>query len=75
MMQPWQARAVVLSLIYHLVSRGVDLVRIHRMNEAEKDIEILVLRHQLEVLRRQVGRVRYEPADRAVLAGLARFLP
>jgi transposase len=75
MMQPWQARAVVLSLIYRLVSRGVDLVRIHRMTEAEKDIEILVLRHQLEVLRRQVGRVRYEPADRTVLAGLARFLP
>jgi hypothetical protein len=45
------------------------------MSEAEKDIEILVLRHQLDVLRRQVGRVRYEPADRAVLAGLARLLP
>ena len=43
---------VVLSLIYRLVSRGVDLVRIHRMTEAEKDIEILVLRHQLA--RRQV---------------------
>jgi hypothetical protein len=75
MMQPWQARAVVLSLIYRLVSRGVDLVRIRRMTEAEKDIEILVLRHQLAILRRQVGRVRYDPADRTVLAGLGRLLP
>ena len=74
-MKPWQAQEVVLSFIYRLMSRGLDLVRIHHMTEAEKDVEILVLRHQLEVLRRQVGRVRYEPADRAVLAGLARLLP
>jgi transposase InsO family protein len=75
MMRPWQAQAVVLSLIYRLVSRVVDLMRIRRMSEAEKDMEILVLRHQLEVLRRQLGRVRHEPADRVVLAGLARLLP
>ena len=74
-MKPWQAQVVVVSLIYRLVSRGFDLVRIHRMTEAEKDIEILVLRHQLEVFRRHVGRVRNEPADRAVLAGLGRLLP
>jgi hypothetical protein len=74
-MRTWQAQAVVLHLIYRLVSRVLDLPRIHSMTEAEKDIEILVLRHQLKVLRRQVGRVHYEPADRAVLAGLARLLP
>jgi transposase InsO family protein len=34
--------------MYRLVSRGVDRWRIHRMTEAEKDIEILVLRHQLD---------------------------
>ena len=71
-MRPWQALAVVLSMIYRLVLRALDLLRIHYyMTEAEKEIEILVLRHQLEVLSRQVGRVRYEPADRAVLAALA----
>jgi hypothetical protein len=41
----------------------------------EKDVEIAVLRHQLMVLRRQVARPRYAPADRMVLAVLARWLP
>src|SRR6266480_1114006 len=38
-------------------------------------VEIAVLRHQLAVLRRQVPRPRYTPADRLVLAVLAKFLP
>jgi putative transposase len=40
-----------------------------------KDVEIAVLRHQLLVLRRQVARPRYTPADRTVLAALAKLLP
>jgi len=40
-----------------------------------KDVEIAVLRHQLAVLRRQVARPRYRPADRMVLATLAKLLP
>ena len=38
-------------------------------------VEIAVLRHQLAVLRRQVPRARYIPADRMLLAALARLLP
>jgi putative transposase len=40
-----------------------------------KEAEIAVMRHQLEVLRRQVNRLDLEPADRAVLALLSRLLP
>jgi hypothetical protein len=43
--------------------------------DAAKDLEILVLRHQLSVLRRQTARPRLEPADRALLAAISRVLP
>jgi len=43
--------------------------------EASKDAELLVLRHENAVLRRQTGRVRYQPADRLWLAALSQLIP
>jgi len=50
------------------------LVRGGRAEHA-KDIELIVLRHQLEVLRRQTEVPRLRPADRAFLAAASRLLP
>src|SRR5450432_2977740 len=40
-----------------------------------KNAELLVLRHENAVLRRNAGRVQYEPADRVWFAALTRFIP
>jgi hypothetical protein len=44
-------------------------------HDTSKDVEILILRHEVSVLRRQVARPRPRPADRAVLAALSAALP
>ena len=62
-------------LAYLAVCRSIQLlVRVAR-GDAAKDLEILVLRHQLSVLRRQTPRPRLQPADRALLAAVSRVLP
>ena len=65
---------VIGSVGFLLLRRVLGLLGIGPAADA-KDVEIAVLRHQLTVLRRQVARPRYTPADRLVLAVLARLLP
>ena len=64
-----------LSFLYWAVSRVLELVVLCGRGERSKEVEILILRHELHVLRRQVARPRLGAADRAVLAALSQVLP
>jgi putative transposase len=66
---------VLSKLVYVAVCRSIQLLVLLARGDAAKDLEILVLRHQLTVLRRQVPRPRLEPADRALLTAVSRALP
>lgn len=53
-----------LSLAYRVPRRVLRSVAVLLRREVSKDAELLVLQHENAVLRRQIVRVRYEPADR-----------
>jgi hypothetical protein len=66
---------VFISLCY-LVLRRVLQLAVLRLRSAEfKELEIVVLRHELGVLRRQVGRPQLRPTDRLFLAAASQLLP
>ncbi len=62
-------------LAYLTLCRSIQLLAMLACGDAAKALEILVLRHQLGVLHRQIPRPRLEPADRAPLAAISRMLP
>ncbi len=66
---------MTLRLLYLLFCQVLRWLALLARSAATKDAELLVLRHEVAVLRRQVARPRMDWADRAVLAGLARLLP
>jgi putative transposase len=66
---------VLLKIVYLLTCRVLGLAILVFRSDPAKDAELLVLRHQNAVLRRHLGRVRYEPGDRAWFAVLARLVP
>ena len=65
---------MIFTLVYLIVRSVLGLIVLFR-RDLSKDAELLVLRHENTVLRRHVGRVRYEPVDRAWLAALAGLIP
>jgi hypothetical protein len=69
-----QSPAVILSAIYVCLLRLIQLALLSRRSDHAKDIEIVVLRQQLAVLRRHTPRPAYRPADRVFLANASRFL-
>ena len=68
---------VLLRLTYLGVTNALALLRLMPMSDRDKDTEILVLRHQIALLQRQLGaqRPRFGPSDRALLAALLHRLP
>ena len=66
---------MLVSVVYVLFCRLLGLVVLLSRRERSKELEILVLRHELSILRRQVRQPRFEPHDRLLLAALSRVLP
>jgi hypothetical protein len=66
---------MVWSLLYALTRNTLGLMLLRVRGDTAKDVELLVLRHQVAVLRRQVHRPALEPADRLILAALSQLPP
>jgi putative transposase len=66
---------VVWSVLYLLARRVVAFLVLLARGDRVKAIEVLVLRHEISVLRRQMARPVLEPVDRVWLAALSRPLP
>lgn len=63
-----------MSGLYVVVRRLLEFVVLLGGGDRAKEFEILVLRHELSIRRRQVSRPRLEPQDRLLLAALSRMV-
>ncbi|ASQ93272.1 hypothetical protein [Streptomyces sp. Mo3] len=62
-------------LAYLAATNALAFLRLLPMSDREKNVEILVLRHQLLVLQRRAAKPTFTDTDRAVLAGPLHHLP
>ncbi|MEY9893539.1 putative transposase [Catenulispora sp. MAP12-49] len=67
--------SMLLSLAYRATRRVLGSVAVLFRRDVSKDAELLVLRHENAVLRRQIARARYESADRFWFAALSSLIP
>ena len=66
---------MIFSALYLLARYLLGCLIVLARRETSKDAELLVLRHENAVLRRQAGRVRCQPGDRLWLSALSRLIP
>ncbi|MBO3747546.1 hypothetical protein J5X84_15820 [Streptosporangiaceae bacterium NEAU-GS5] len=66
---------MLVRLAYLAVTNTFSFIRLLPARDRDKEIEILVLRHQMMVLRRQVAKPVFTPADRFLLSSLLHHLP
>jgi len=63
------------SLLYSLLRALLDVLATGRGDQAQLQAEVLALRRQVQVLERQIKRVRWSPGDRLLLAALRERIP
>ena len=66
---------MIILVVYLLVRCLLSCLTVLNRHQVSQDAELLVLRHENTVLRRQVSRVRYQPGDRLWLAAMSRLIP
>ena len=66
---------MIFSVVYLLVRCPLGCLMMLARRQVSKDAELLVLRHENAVLRRQISRVRYQPGDRLWLSALSGLIP
>jgi len=66
---------MIFSVVYLVVRCLLGCLMVRARREVSKDAGLLVVRHEIALVRRQIGRVRYQPADRLWLAALSRLIP
>src|SRR5450756_1380891 len=65
---------LVWSFIYLALRRVLGLLVLRGRSQRSKDLELVVLRHEVQILRRQVRRLELQPADRGFLAAASQVL-